>query len=256
MLPEAYAALGNVAQAELRQATGMALLKRAIDLRPSFSTAHHWLGNVMVGSGNLLEGLASLERASTLDPRSPIIAANHALALLSLGRMDEAKARCLKALEFAPRFPGCLRASSLASLLSGDVEGARPLLERFVSARKPSAGALATELVDALAGHTDRHAFARRLAAFPINSDLDPTSGNPFPGDVVLWFLMLLGERELSLDHLERLAAEPNGYADITIMLPVMDPIRCEPRFAAVVQRLKTTDPHAPKVCETRASGS
>jgi tetratricopeptide (TPR) repeat protein len=206
----------------------------------------------MVGGGNLQEGLASLERASTLDPRSPIIAANHALALLSLGRNDEAMARCLEALEFAPRFPGCLRVASFISLLSGDFETARPLLERFVSAKKPSAGALATELVDALTGRADRKAFARRLADFPINSDLDPASGNAFPGDVVLWFLMLLGERELSLDYLERLAAEPDGYADITIMLPVMDPIRCEPRFAAVVERLKTTDPHAAKVCATR----
>lgn len=196
-----------------------------------------------------------MERASALDPRSPIIAANHVLALLSLGRIDEAKAWCLKLLEFAPRSPGCLRASSLASLMSGDVEAARPLLERFVSARKPSAGALATELVDALTGRTDRKAFARRLAAFPINSDLDLASGNPFPGDVVLWFLVLLSERELSLDYLERLAAEPDGFADITIMLPVMDPIRCEPRFAAVVEKLRTTDPHAAKVCAARGSG-
>ena len=32
-------------------------------------------------------------------------------------------------------------------------------------------------------------------------------------------------------------------------MLPTMDPIRCDPRFVAVVQRMKTTDPHAAKVC-------
>jgi hypothetical protein len=35
-------------------------------------------------------------------------------------------------------------------------------------------------------------------------------------------------------------------------MLPVMDPIRCEPRFMAVVENLRTTDPHAAKVCAAR----
>ncbi len=118
-----------------------------------------------------------------------------------------------------------------------------------MSAENPSAGAQATELLDALTGRADRQAFARRLADFPINSNLDPGSGNALPGDVVPPILVLLGERELALDYLERLAEVPNGYADWTIMLPVLDPIRCEPRFVAVVEKLKTTDPHAAKVC-------
>jgi TolB-like protein/tetratricopeptide (TPR) repeat protein len=249
-LPEAYAALGNAASyGGDRQLTSIALLKRAIDLRPSFATAHQWLGTKLMTNGDLAGGLASLERASTLDPRSPIIADNHASVLLSLGRNEEARARCLEALDFAPTFAGCLRIASMAGLYLGDYEAARPLLERFVSAENPSAGAQATELVDALAGSTDRQAFARRISDFPINSNLDRGSGNALAGDVVTAVLMLLGERELALDYLERLAGIPNGFADWTIMLPVMDPIRCEPRFVAVVERLKTTDPHAAKVC-------
>jgi len=252
-LPEAYAALGSVAgTGGDRRSTSVALLERAVDLRPSFATAHQWLGTLLVTSGDLAGGLASLERASTLDPRSPIIADNHAKVLLSLGRNDEARARCLQALEFAPTFAGCLISASMAGLLSGDFEAARPLLERFVSAENPSAGAQATELLVALTGRADRHAFARRLADFPINSYLDRGSGNALPGDVVPAVLMLLGERELALENLERLAGVPNGHAEWTITLPVLDPIRCEPRFMAVVERLRTTDPHAAKVCAGR----
>ena len=250
LLPEAYAALGNAASYDGdRRLTSIALLERAIDLRPSFATAHQWLGTKLMTNGDLAGGLASLVRATMLDPRSPIIADNHASVLLSLGRNDEARARCLEALEFAPTFAGCLRIASMAGLYLGDYEAARPLLERFVSDENPSAGEQATELVDALTGRADRQAFARRLADFPINSNLDRGSGNALPGDVVTALLMLLGERELALDYLERLAGVPNGYADWTIMLPVLDPIRCEPRFVAVVERLKTTDPHAAKVC-------
>jgi hypothetical protein len=54
--------------------------------------------------------------------------------------------------------------------------------------------------------------------------------------------IVMLGERELAFDSLERIVAEGGGYADWAIMLPAMDPIRCEPRFVAVVKKMRTTD--------------
>ena len=60
---------------------------------------------------------------------------------------------------------------------------------------------------------------------------------------------MLLGERELTINYLERLAGQLGSHADWALMMPTMDPIRCDPRFVAIVQRLKTTDPYAGKVC-------
>ena len=33
-----------------------------------------------------------------------------------------------------------------------------------------------------------------------------------------------------------------------------MDSIRCDPRFVAIIQRLKTTDPYAAKVCADKTS--
>ncbi len=43
-LPEAFAALGNVAVGGGRKATGLALLERAVSLSPSFASAQQWLG--------------------------------------------------------------------------------------------------------------------------------------------------------------------------------------------------------------------
>ena len=60
---------------------------------------------------------------------------------------------------------------------------------------------------------------------------------------------MLLGEHELTLSYLERLAGELGSHADWVVMMPIMDSIRCDPRFVAIIQRLKTTDPYAAKVC-------
>jgi hypothetical protein len=61
--------------------------------------------------------------------------------------------------------------------------------------------------------------------------------------------LMLLGERELTISYLERLAGQLGSHADWAVMMPIMDSIRCDPRFVAIIQRLKTTDPYVAKVC-------
>ena len=248
-LPESYAALGLIAIRELRRATADGLLSRAILLRPSYATAYQWRGTQLMSNGDLAGGLASLERASALDPRSPKIADNHAWALLALGRNADAKALCTHVLETAPTFAGCLERVGIADLLSGDFDGARSMLERLAAATNPSASGQAQQLVEALAGRADRHAFARRLAALPFKSNLDPASGNALADYEIPVVLMLLGERELALDYLERLDQEVGGYADWVVMLPVMDPIRCEPRFVAVIKKLKTTDPYYTKVC-------
>ncbi len=123
------------------------------------------------------------------------------------------------------------------------------MLERAAAAQNPSASTQGQEIVDALAGRADRHALAQRLAALRYNSNLDPASGNILTGYQIAAVLMILGERELTLSYLEVLAGELGGVAEWAMILPVMDPIRCDPRFVAIIQRLKTTDPYAAKVC-------
>ena len=248
-LPEPYAALGSVAAAELRRATADALLRRAIALRPSFATAYQWRGTLLMSSGKLADGLASLERATSLDPRSLVVANNHSEILLTLGRYADAKKRCEPVLEFAPNYVGCLDNTSRADLLLGDFEAARVILERLAAADNPSASGQGRELAEALAGRSDRHALALRYSALPANSELDPTSGNAFSDYEIPVVLMLLGERELTISYLEHLAGHLGSHADWAVMMPAMDPIRCDPRFVAIIQRLKTADPYAAKVC-------
>ncbi len=249
--PEAYAALGNVAAYQLRRATADALLARAIALRPSFATAYQWRGTLLMSNGDLAGGLASLERAAALDPRSLIVAENHAFLLRTLGRDAEAKAVCMRILAFAPAYAGCLDDVAMIDLQLHDFAEARTMLERLAAVKNPAAAAQGRELTDALAGRGDRHALSVRYAALPFNSNLDPGSGNALQDYDVVGVIVQLGEPELALEFLEREAKTGiNGYADWAIMLPAVDPIRCAPRFIAVVKRMKTTDPYYAKVCE------
>jgi TolB-like protein len=248
-LPESYAALGSVAAKELRRTTADALLGRSITLRPSFATAYQWRGSQLMSNGDLEGGLALIERATALDPRSLVVAENHSFILQTLGRYDAAKARCETTLAFAPTYAGCLEDIAMANLRLNDLKAALPLFERLAAAANPGASAQGSELIAALTGSGDRHALAQRYAALKYNSMVDPASGNALVGYDIPSVLIKLGEPEMALGYLEYLAGELGGTADWALMLPDLDPIRCDPRFTAVVQRMKTVDPYAAKVC-------
>ncbi len=248
-LPEAYSALANVSLNRLDRTTAVLLLRRAIALRPSFATAHHWLGTGLLSNGDITGALAELDRATVLDPRAPVIGENHAYTLMAAGRNAQAKARCEQVLAFAPKFIACLQHVGVIDLMDRDWSTAQAMLQRFVTASNPSAGDQPREIVEAMKGDAEKHVLARKLAALPFNSTVDPASGNAFEDHVVALLLMLLDERALALDYIERDAGSLGNTMDWAVMLPQMDPIRCEPRFVAVVKRLKTTDPRYVKVC-------
>jgi hypothetical protein len=137
----------------------------------------------------------------------------------------------------------------MADLRLGDVDAARPMFERLAAATNPGASAQGRELAEALNGSGDKHALAQRYAKLAFNSSADPASGNALQGYDIPSVLMKLGAPDLTLGYLEYLAGELGGSADWAVMLPDLDPIRCDPRFTALVRRMKTSDPYAAKVC-------
>ncbi|WP_158637124.1 tetratricopeptide repeat protein [Arenimonas daejeonensis] len=245
--PEPYAAMAMLF--ETNDATWEALLERAIALRPSFATAHQWLGTRLMARGRLDEGLAAMERASALDPRSAVIANNHAHVLLAAGRTADARQRCEQSLAITPDDVSCLQYLGIAALLLGDFDAARTHLRKLSEAGVGNAGDQPDRIIDALSGKGDRKAVARELAALPFNSNVIPGSGNSMEDQIVALVLVLLGEHALALDYVERISGELGNTMDWGVMLPGMDPIRCDPRFQAVVAKLGAKDPHAATVC-------
>jgi TolB-like protein len=248
--PEPYLAMGNVAAAlSRRKETGAALLRRAIELRPSSATAHQWLGTTLVEMGRLADGVASLERATGLDPRSLIVANNHASMLLIAGRYTEAIEACTPALEYAPDSDLCSWMIGLSHLILGDHVRARPFFDRSAAMWGGGTDQQVAALFDALDGRGDRKAFARRLVAFPERSWKDPGSGNLIGDFEAPVLLLLLGEPGLALDYVDR--GSRGNPIDLAwgVLVPSLDPIRCDPRFTAAVARLGVVDYRAVPQC-------
>ncbi len=247
MLAEAYAALGSIEANVFHLDTGVVLLQRAIALKPSFATAHQWLGTTLVVRGDREEGLASLERARALDPRSIIVASNYSSMLIIAGRYADAVAACKPTLEFAPMSILCVSNMALASVLDGKPELARPYYDRWAKIVGAGTDRQVAELYEVLDGKGDRHAYARKLAATPQLSWNDPASGNMF-GDIdLVALLMLLDEKELALRYID--AQDSRITLAWALLIPKLDPIRCDPRFRAKVEKLKIKDVSADKLC-------
>jgi TolB-like protein len=79
-------------------------LRRAIQLDPSYATAHQWYAECLSLQGRFEEALAESERARQLDPLSVIIAADHGAILYFSRQYDRAIEQFHAVLTMAPTF--------------------------------------------------------------------------------------------------------------------------------------------------------
>jgi len=249
-LPEPYAALGSIEKYQHHQQTAVALLERAIELRPSFVTAHQWLGTALVPMGEVEKGLGHLRRANELDPRSVIVASNYASMLLVAGRNAEAIAACKAALEYAPNSFLCTSVAGLAYLVDGDLASARIYYDLLAASWSPGSGTQVKTLFDALAGRSDRHAFALRLSQVTGDEWNDPAKDMPFAAGDIPPILVLLGENELVFEFLSRQPPGAVSGLSWAMLLPAMDPVRCDPRFTGLLAKSGLKDLRAAKICQ------
>jgi TolB-like protein/DNA-binding winged helix-turn-helix (wHTH) protein len=78
--------------------------KRAIDLSPSYPTAHQWYAWHLFVVGRNDDGMSELKKAESLDPLSLIISADIADALLIAHKYDESIQQSRKTIEMDPSF--------------------------------------------------------------------------------------------------------------------------------------------------------
>ena len=76
----------------------------AVDLSPSYATAHQWYAWHLIVLGRNGEAITEMRKAESLDPLSLIISADMADLLLTARRYDESIEQSRKTMEMDPRF--------------------------------------------------------------------------------------------------------------------------------------------------------
>lgn len=103
-IAEAHATLGFIAwHYEWDWATSEREFKRAIELNPSYATAHHWYAYLLIALERQDEAIAEIERARELDPLSLIINKDVSEMLLIARRFDKAIEQARRTVELDPQ---------------------------------------------------------------------------------------------------------------------------------------------------------
>ena len=231
-LAEAHASLGRVklfydsdwigAETEFR---------RAIELKPSLSTAHHWYSICLRDVGRIHEAIVEANRALELDPLSLIINANLGDTFFYAGQFDLAVAQHRKTLlldaGFAPAHLYLGRALEQVGMLHDAI--AEFQKARSLAGKSPYAlGDLARAY--ALAG--------KRSDAGRLLNELSELSkrGASLEMDIALVHLAL-GDRDQTFQYLEKAYKERSGLNDLNVD-PRFGPLHGDPRFQDLLVRL------------------
>jgi TolB-like protein/DNA-binding winged helix-turn-helix (wHTH) protein/Tfp pilus assembly protein PilF len=231
-LSEAHATLGLIAQNyDWDWPRAEREYQLAIQLNPNYSTAHHWYGEAFLAmAGRFEEALMEMKRATELDPLSPIISTDVGTTLYLARRYDEAIDQLTRTLEVYPDY-------ELAQIF---------LALSFEQNRKCSE---ALSILDPhgrpdLQSKAKRTTWARISAScgrrdepLKVIADLQRKASAEFVDPALIGYVFIgLGRPSDALTQLEKSVGVHSIALTSLKVNPIYDPLRSEPRFAALLQ--------------------
>jgi len=231
-LAEAHTALGfYLSNYEWDRGGSEKEYRRAIELKPTYATAHHWLGADLSNVKRFDDGLVELRRAEELDPLSPIIDTNLGDTLVFARRYDEAIAQYKRTLVRNPSFGSAHRALGWAYGLKGMYPEAIAETRTAIELRNGSSGKGYLGLWLAKYGKRDQ--------AVKLLGELkqEATLGYVQPYTLALIHIGL-GDKEEALNGLEKQMLGRSETANQYAVAPELDDLRSEPRFKEMLKRM------------------
>lgn len=231
-LPEAHAAMGYIRHFyEWDFAGAEAAYTRAIEIDPTYATAHQWYAELLSVLGRHDEALSEIRRAIHADPLSLIVNSVEAHLLYLARRYDEAIEACNRVIDMDPNFPEVYVFLKRAY----DEKGAYPESVRVRQLRRRLLGlnaAMTPALRAAAAARDGRTYWRGRLRQELIEAKTEGLQ--PFEAAEIY---AQTGDVDDALTWLERACADTDFNILTIHTVPTLDPIRNEPRFKAVLDR-------------------
>jgi TolB-like protein/Tfp pilus assembly protein PilF len=205
--------------------------RRAIELKPNYASAHHWLGADLSNLKRFDDSLLELKRAEELDPLSPIIGTNLGDLLVYARRYDEAIAQYKRTLVSNPNFGYAHRALGWAYGLKGMYPEAISETRTAIEKRNGSSAKGYLGLWLARSG--------KRADTLQLLNELRQESVQDYVQPYTFALIYIgLGDKEEALNWLERQMLAHAETANQYAVAPELDGLRSEPRFKEMLKRM------------------
>lgn len=216
--------------------------RRALDLQPSSADVHFSYSRFLAAQRRFPEAFDEIERAYRLDPLSLLLKANIALLHYFDDELDEAEERLRETLEIDPEFRVARWGIGLVLVEKGR------LAEGIAEMEQAAKGSTSLNTRSSLG-----YAYAvsgRAPDARQILTEMEERSRDAY---VPAYFFAVveagLGERERALDWLDKAYEERSSIIAYVQVDPRLDSLRGDPRFQALVRRLRFPDgPPQPRI--------
>jgi TolB-like protein/DNA-binding winged helix-turn-helix (wHTH) protein/Flp pilus assembly protein TadD len=204
--------------------------RRAIELNPSYATAHHWYAWHLGVLGRYEDAIAEMRKAQNLDPLSLIINADLAELLLIAHSADESIRQSRKTIEMDPNFALAHNQLGQAYLQKNMNEEAIAELQKAVQLSGGSPTCIAN-LARAYAASGKRSEAIRLLTE--VKNHSGPTYSDASEIAVIY---TALADSDQAMSWLQR------GYEErfnpSVLLRPGFDPLRSDPRFQELVRQI------------------
>jgi adenylate cyclase len=236
-LPEAY---NPHAAVELYYKRNWPAAERAfrhgLELNPSFADILHHYGLCLVLFGRDQEGLAQMERAAQLDPFFPGLNLHFARIFFFLRDYDRAINQFAKTLELHPGYAAAHEYFGDACEKKGMASEA---ITQWTSALMLSGETEQAKILEQTYAASGFEAAVRALAQKQLQRFEEKTArGEYVPAMHYLMAYVRLGDNEKAFTWLARTVEERNWFAFQIKVNPILDPLRGDPRFQALVQKV------------------
>jgi TolB-like protein/DNA-binding winged helix-turn-helix (wHTH) protein/Tfp pilus assembly protein PilF len=204
--------------------------RRAIEINPSYATAHHWNAMNLGLLGRHKEALAEMKKAVSLDPLSLIINSDLAEFLLLTHSYDESVKQSRKIIEMDPNFAIGHKQLGDAYLLTKMDKEAVAELQKAVRLSGGSPICIA-ELARAYVTSGNRNEAVKLLGDLEKNSN---ASFSDAPQIAMIYASM--GDNEQAMHWLKR--AYEARFNPSILLRSGFDPLRSDPRFEDFMRRV------------------
>lgn len=208
--------------------------KRAIELDPTYPTAHHWYSIFLINMGRPEEALKEARRAVELDPLSPIIQTNLAHLLAEMGRTEEGFEEVRKVLELDPGFAPAHMILGLIQIRRHAFREAIPELRK--------AGELDKQVDETLdwIGYAYGMSGQRAKAEEAVKElqTMAVRDHEPPPARSIACVYLGLGNKEKALEWLAKAYDQRDRELASLKEDAFLDPLRSDPRFQALLRRM------------------